>query len=69
MQPATSPGAKFNIGRDIPGAAPRGRFIPLRDPLAGSLLREEIGFEPAFSLKQGIEAYARWMRLNAGITN
>lgn len=54
-------GDVFELGS---GTAPWTTFTAMRGPLAGSRLFEDVGFEPAHSLEQGILAYAEWMRAN-----
>ncbi len=55
------PGADIDLG---PGTEPWTTFTALRGPLAGTRLYEDTGFEPGYSLEQGISAYAEWMRSN-----
>jgi UDP-glucuronate 4-epimerase len=58
------------VGRAIPGATialepgtePWTRYTSLRGPLAGNNLRIDTGFEPHYSLGDGVCAYAEWMR-------
>jgi len=58
------PGAIIEIG---PGIEPWTEFTAMRGPLAGSRLREDTGFQPAYSLEVGINAYADWMRENRNL--
>ena len=55
------PEASIELG---PGTEPWTTYTAMRGPLAGSRLREDTGFVPAYSLQQGVAAYAQWMRSN-----
>jgi nucleoside-diphosphate-sugar epimerase len=53
------PEATIEVG---PGTAPWTDHTRMRGPLAGRRLLEDTGFEPAFSLEAGVQAFAEWMR-------
>ena len=55
------PGATIDLG---PGTEPWTKFTAIRGPLAGSRVLDDTGFAPAYSLEDGIRAYAGWMRAN-----
>jgi len=38
------------------------RAMPLRGPMDGSRLREELGFKPEYTLESGIAEYLEWLR-------
>ena len=61
---AVVPGATIELGG---GTEPWTAFTALRGPLAGTRLRDDTGFEPAYSLADGIAAYAAWMRDNRAL--
>ncbi len=56
---AVVPDAKIELSA---GVEPWTTYTAMRAPLAGTRLRDDIGFEPQFSLDAGIAAYAAWMR-------
>ncbi len=49
------------------GTAPWTDFTALRGPLAGARLAQDTGFKPAFTLDQGVGAYAEWMLAHPGL--
>ena len=55
------PGAAIEL---TPGTEPWTRYTAMREPLGVRNLREDVGFEPAHSLKMGIAAYVQWLRAN-----
>ena len=75
-----SHGRNFNLGEvanaigdNVPGAdiklasgtLPWTKFTAMRDPLGTQNLCADAGFEPAFSLDQGIAQFAKWLRANS----
>ena len=61
---AAVPGVEIELG---PGTEPWTTYNTMRGPLAGSRLLEDTGFEPAYSLEAGIQAFADWMRAHPEI--
>lgn len=55
------PNAEIALG---PGTEPWTTYTAMRAPLAGQRLRDDTGFEPSYTLEQGIAAYADWMQIN-----
>jgi nucleoside-diphosphate-sugar epimerase len=53
------PGAIVEVG---PGTAPWTDDTKMRGPLAGTRLLEDTGFAPRYSIDDGVEAFAEWMR-------
>lgn len=60
---AAVPGAVVDVG---PGTQPWTTYNTMRGALGGTRLKEDAGFEPALPLKDGIAAFAEWMRANPG---
>ena len=44
-----------------PGTEPWTRFTALRDPLAGTKLFDDTGWEPRVSIDEGVKRYADWL--------
>lgn len=56
---AAVPGAIIDVG---PGSSPWTDHTRMRGPLAGTRLRDDTGWSPAYGLEAGIAAFATWMR-------
>ncbi|MGI9522070.1 MAG: NAD-dependent epimerase/dehydratase family protein [Hyphomicrobiaceae bacterium] len=53
------PTASFKLSG---GTEPWTKYTLMRAPLAGDRLKQETGFELAYTLEDGVAAYAEWMR-------
>jgi UDP-glucuronate 4-epimerase len=56
---ALVPGSDIEIG---PGTGLWGQFAAMRGPMSSERFLADTGFQPRFSLKEGLAAYANWLR-------
>jgi len=61
---AAVPGAAIELGA---GTEPWTIHSRMRGPLAGDRLLRDTGFSVGYSLQNGVQAYADWMRANPGM--